>query len=40
MKAQLQDWNNQVLYAGIDLHKNKWVTSVRTEEVHLKTFLL
>ena len=39
MEAQIHDWNNRVLYAGIALHKNKWGTSVRTNEVLLITFV-
>ena len=38
MEAQIQDWCKQILFAGIDLHKNKWVVTVRTSEVVLKTF--
>jgi len=39
MEKQRDYWKNKILYAGIDLHKNKWVTSVRTSEVLLKTFV-
>jgi hypothetical protein len=39
MEKQKQILKQQILYAGIDLHKNKWVTSVRTPELLLKTFV-
>lgn len=39
MERQRLDWKDKILFAGIDLHKNKWVTSVRTSEVLLKTFV-
>ncbi len=32
-------WNGQTLFAGIDLHRDKWVITVRTDEVVLKTFV-
>lgn len=38
METRRQNWNKQTLFAGIDLHKNKWVVTVRTPEVILKTF--
>jgi len=38
MEQLKQNWNKQILFAGIDLHKNKWVTTVRTSDVILKTF--
>jgi transposase len=38
MEEPKQTWNKQTLYAGIDLHKNKWVVTVRTPDVILKTF--
>jgi transposase len=34
-----QDWKDQRLYAGIDVHQNKWVVTIRTTEVQLKTFV-
>jgi transposase len=39
MPKTIKDWTNQVLFAGIDLHKNKWVITVRTQDVILKTFV-
>ncbi len=39
MNTQPKDWSGQTLYAGIDVHKAKWVTTVRTKELHLKTFV-
>lgn len=38
MEGHKQNWKQQTLYAGIDLHKNKWVVTVRTPDVILKTF--
>lgn len=32
-------WAGQKLYCGIDVHKAKWVVTVRTIEVQLKTFV-
>jgi len=37
-KNTLVDWSEQTLYVGIDLHKKKWVATVRTDELVLKTF--
>jgi hypothetical protein len=39
MNRARQDWTGQILYAGIDVHKAKWVVTVRTREVQLKTFV-
>jgi len=39
MSTQRKDWTGQILFAGIDVHKAKWVTTVRTNEVQLKTFV-
>jgi transposase len=39
MEQQPEHWSHQTLYAGIDLHRNKWVNTVRTTEVVLKTFV-
>ncbi|MCP4633836.1 MAG: IS110 family transposase [candidate division Zixibacteria bacterium] len=39
MKNAQTDWTGQTLYAGIDLHKKKWVISVRTRDLYLKTFV-
>jgi transposase len=39
MNRAHQDWAGQTLYAGIDVHKAKWVVTVRTREVQLKTFV-
>jgi transposase len=38
MEHKSMDWKNQTLYAGIDLHRDKWVVTVRTRDVALKTF--
>jgi transposase len=39
MENQITQWEEQTLYAGIDLHKTKWVVTVRTTTVVLKTFV-
>lgn len=39
MEQRQIQWANQILYAGIDVHKNKWVITVRTFDVVLKTFV-
>jgi len=39
MPEKLIDWTGQMLYAGIDLHKSKWVITVRTLDTILKTFV-
>lgn len=39
MNRARQDWTGQILYASIDVHKAKWVVTVRTREVQLKTFV-
>ena len=39
MEQPQQHWLNEQLYVGLDLHKNKWVVTVRTQDVHLKTFV-
>lgn len=39
MERQADHWKSQTLYAGIDLHRNKWVITVRTIDVVLKTFV-
>jgi len=39
MERTQTDWTGQTLYAGIDLHKKKWVISVRTRDMYLKTFV-
>lgn len=39
MNTQRKDWTGQTLYAGIDVHKAKWVITVRTKEIQLKTFV-
>ncbi len=31
-------WTKQTLFAGLDLHKSKWVITVRTTDIHLKTY--
>ncbi|MCH8013171.1 MAG: IS110 family transposase [Candidatus Marinimicrobia bacterium] len=37
-KVKIKDWSGQSLYIGIDLHKRKWVVTVLTCELELKTF--
>jgi len=39
MKTKTTEWQNIQLFAGIDLHKNKWVVTVRTATTHLVTFV-
>jgi transposase len=39
MEQPRQHWLNEQLYLGLDLHKHKWVVTVRTQDVHLKTFV-
>ncbi len=39
MKRTQINWEGQILYAGIDVHRKKCVISVRTTEVLLKTFV-
>jgi hypothetical protein len=36
---EVKNWEGHNLYVGIDVHKNKWVVTVRTEELELKTFV-
>jgi transposase len=38
MEQRRKDWTGQTLYAGIDVHRAKWVVTVRTKDVQLKTF--
>jgi transposase len=38
LKIKSPDFNGQVLYVGIDTHKSNWKVSIRTRDVHLKTF--
>jgi transposase len=40
MNTQRKDWSGQTLFAGIDVHKAKWVITVRTRELHIKTFVV
>lgn len=37
---QEEQWGNQRLYAGLDIHSTKWVVTVRTQELQLKTFVV
>jgi transposase len=37
-QIKLPDFTGQVLYVGIDTHKRNWKVSVRTRDIHLKTF--
>ena len=39
MERTKTDWTGQTLYAGIDLHRQKWVISIRTKDLYLKTFV-
>lgn len=39
MKTSTTDWEGIQLYAGIDLHKTRWVVTVRTRETTLRTFV-
>ena len=38
-KNRVKDWTGQHLFVGIDLHKRKWVITVRSKEVELKSFV-
>jgi transposase len=38
LKIKSLDFNGQVLYVGIDTHKSNWKVSIRTRDIHLKTF--
>ena len=33
-----KNWSGQRLFVGVDLHKTKWVATVRSRDLHLKTF--
>lgn len=37
-QIKTKDWKRETLYVGIDLHKRKWVVTVRTFDLELKTF--
>lgn len=39
MRTESTQWQDLQLYAGIDLHKNKWVVTVRTDSCHINTFV-
>ena len=39
MKTSTTDWEGVQLYAGTDLHKTRWVVTVRTRETTLRTFV-
>jgi len=39
METTTTNWQDIQLYAGIDLHKNKWVVTIRTVTNHLVTFV-
>ena len=39
MEQSRTSWTGLTLFAGIDLHKAKWVVTVRTKETALKTFV-
>lgn len=39
METEDTRWQDLQLYAGIDLNKNKWVVSVRTQSCHITTFV-
>jgi transposase len=36
--SRLPDFSGQDLYVGIDTHKSNWKVSIRTRDLHLKTF--
>lgn len=38
LKTKSPDFKGQTLYVGIDSHKSNWKISIRTRDVHLKTF--
>jgi transposase len=38
LKTKSPDFSGQVLYVGIDTHKSNWKVSIRTRDLHLKTF--
>jgi transposase len=38
LKTKLPDFSKQVFYVGVDVHKSNWKVSVRTRDIHLKTF--
>ena len=38
LKTKSPDFSGQVFYVGIDTHKSNWKVSIRTRDVHLKTF--
>jgi transposase len=37
-QTKLADFSGQVLYIGLDTHKQNWKVSIRTRDLHLKTF--
>lgn len=37
-EVKCKNWSNQKLFVGLDLHKTKWVVTVRSRDLHLKTF--
>jgi len=37
-KIERPDFTGQVLFVGIDTHKSNWKVSIRTRDIHLKTF--
>ncbi len=39
MEHARKDWTGLTLYAGIDVHKRKWVITVRTKEAPIRTFV-
>lgn len=38
IKTTTPDFSGQALYVGIDTHKANWKVSIRTKDIHLKTF--
>jgi transposase len=38
LQTKSPNFNGQALFVGIDTHKSNWKVSVRTRDVHLKTF--
>jgi len=37
-KIRRKTWTGQRLFVGLDLHKKTWVATVRSRDLHLKTF--
>ena len=37
-EVKIKNWTGQRLFVGLDLHKRTWVVTVRSRDLHLKTF--